>query len=96
MAYNIVAALILHSLSFIVFFDAPHPFGVIVTFLIGFFMVTGGRFSHTVSQIMTLISLLVCGRPTSTTTCVSFPLGNFNLHLLPMEILALAGCLVRK
>ena len=96
MARNVVAALILPSPYFIVFVDAPHPFGFIVTFFIGYFMVTGRHFSHLVSQIMTLLSILVCGRPTSTATILfSFPLGIFILQLLPMEILALSVFLVQ-
>ena len=87
MARNIVAALILPSPSFIVYGAAPHPFGVIVTFFMVYFMVTGGRFSQPVSQILTVLSILVCDRPTSTATrLVSFPLSIFILQHLPMEI----------
>ena len=97
MARNIVASLILPLTSFIVFVDSPHPFSVVVTFFIGYCTVTGGRFSHPVGQIMTLISLLVCGRPISTSTrLVSFPLGIFILPLFSIVIRALSGCLVRK
>ena len=67
MSWNIMAALILASPFFIFFVAAPHPFGVIVTFFIGIFLITGGRFSQPVSQIMTLLSLLLYGRPTPTT-----------------------------
>ena len=95
MARNVVAAFILHSPYFIVFVDAPHPFGFIVTFFIGYFMVPGGKISHLVSQIMTLLSILVCGRPTSTATIlVSFPLGTFILQLFLMEIRAFSVFLV--
>ena len=96
MARNIVAALVLLYQSFTVFVAAPHPFGVIFTFFLGCFMVTGGQFSHPVSQIMTLLSLLVCGRPTSMDTrLVSFPLGIFIPQLLPMEIRALSVFLIQ-
>ena len=97
MARNIVAALILPLTSFIVFVAAPHPLGVIVTSFIGCCMVTGGSFSHPVGQIMTLLSILVCGRPISTATrLVSIPLGIFILQLFPIEIRALSDSLVRK
>ena len=62
---------------------------------IGYFMVTGGQFSHLVIQIKTLLSLLVCGRPTSTDTrLVSFTFSIFILKLFPIEIRALSVFLV--
>ena len=89
MVLIIVSVLILPSPSFIVFVAAPHPFGVIVTFFIGCFMVTGGRFSHLASQIMKLPSLLLCGRPTSRANrLISYPLIIFIMQLSPMEIWA--------
>ena len=91
-----MAVLILTLTYFIFFVATPHPFGVIVAFFLGCFMVTGGWFSHPFDQIMILISLLVWGRTISTATIlVSFPLGNFNLHLLPLKILVLAVFLSR-
>ena len=73
-ARNIVASLILPSPSFKVFVVAPHPFGVIVTFFLGCFMVPSGWFSHPFGQILIKLSLLVRGILTSTATgLVSFP-----------------------
>ena len=84
-----MAALILPLTSFIVFVAAPHQFGVIVIFFLGFLMVTCGQFSHPVGQIMTLLSPLVCCRRTSKATrLVSIPLEMFILRLFPLEIRA--------
>ena len=59
----------------LLFVAAPHQFGVIVTCFIGYFMVTAGWFSHPVGQILTILSILVCVRTTSTTTnCFCFHL----------------------
>ena len=75
MTRNVVAAQVLSYPYFTAFVDVTQPFGVIFACFIGCFFVTGGWFSHKVRQGLKLLSLLVCGRPTSTTiVLVSSPL----------------------
>ena len=96
-AWNIVATQILPLPASTVFVAISHPFGFIVTCFIGCFMVPGGQLSHPVGQILKVLSILVCGIPTSTTTgIVSFPLTTFFWDYSLHKYGSLSGCLVQK
>ena len=84
MACNVVAALIPLSSDFTVFVTSPQPFGVIVACLIFYVILTVGWFYHQVGQRLILLSILLRGLPTYTTTgIVSSPLRIILLEIFP-------------